>query len=1128
MVTSLVKELTPPMKLFKQLFLCLSIIGSILFASDAEASHFHSAEIFYECITTGPDAGKFKFFAILYRDCSGSSNVNAPQLTAVNVPNYTSIPMSLAAGYPQDATPTECGLTCADAVQDVSLEKYLYESPAVEILGTPPPSGYKFYWEPCCRIDANNLVNPLNLLTRYELTMYPYNGLETFPCYDTSPDFAEPPSSINCSGYELRYNPNAIDIDLDSLSYRLIDALPAEGAPPVQYETGFSGTQPFPGPNPTTFEPSTGQLIYDSDPGITGRYTVVMEVNSWRCGQLISSSIRDMTFGFAQCNEVNNIPQVAPPTWISPATGSGYSVTVEAGDPVSFTLEGVDNDIINGQPQTVYFTAEGAQFSSNYADPNTGDPALNPPFATLSNVTPPTSATGSVATEFFWQTDCDHVGVYDECGNLTNTYNFLFKFKDDYCPANGSNVVNVAITVLGEAVLESPQPHCASNDGSDNIILSWQTIVDNNNPPAFEEYVIFHSTSPNGPFNTEVGTVTDINTGTWTHNLANPNPPTISGPNFYIIRTRSGCDGQVLSAPLDTISSIYLTMTEDGTNATLNWTPVATPPFASSNGNGQGLYQVYREYPAGTWTLLNPPTTDLFYVDPIVWCNEQVNYRVELTDNLPCTSVSNVVGEVLSNNDDPAPQEIDSVTVQNELARISWLPNPQTSVVEYTIEIYNDASQIWTPLTTLAGYNNTDWINPASNAGVESELYRVKATNDCMVTGQPGAFQRTILATVVGDGCNRKTDVAWGPYINWPEGVKEYEIYCSENGNPEVKVGTVSDTIFTFEHTGLQAEADYCYRVVAVRDTPTRITSTSNDTCTYLYIPKPPDYGYQYNTTVQAGNTGVEDYFFSDSTAGYIGFEIQRGTEPDNLNFLWFIDYDLNTRYYDYVDAGAQPQNTSYYYSVIGVDSCENYSDTLNMTRTIHLEATANSDRTNTLEWNAFEGWSGGVSAYNIYRSYDGPFTLLKTVGSNQLIALDSIEEIIEGEGNFCYYIEAVEGVSLPVGTVNPVDFTGTTSRSNEDCARQHPNLFIPNAFMPEGVNNVFKPITIYVQTDSYLFQVYNRWGQRVFESNDPDQGWDGNSGSKENPQGAYVYFVSFVSSDGQTFTKRGTITLIR
>ena len=81
---------------------------------------------------------------------------------------------------------------------------------------------------------------------------------------------------------------------------------------------------------------------------------------------------------------------------------------------------------------------------------------------------------------------------------------------------------------------------------------------------------------------------------------------------------------------------------------------------------------------------------------------------------------------------------------------------------------------------------------------------------------------------------------------------------------------------------------------------------------------------------------------------------------------------------------------------------------------------------------------------------------------------------------------------------------------------------------MPEGVNNIFKPVTIYVQTESYLFQVYNRWGQRIFETNDPNQGWDGSYNGKEQVQGAYVYFISLVSSSGETFTKNGSVTLIR
>ena len=349
--------------------------------------------------------------------------------------------------------------------------------------------------------------------------------------------------------------------------------------------------------------------------------------------------------------------------------------------------------------------------------------------------------------------------------------------------------------------------------------------------------------------------------------------------------------------------------------------------------------------------------------------------------------------------------------------------------------------------------------------------------------------------------------------------------------NLQFGVGQTADSILTFTHTGLTEEANYCYCVRATQNAPTAFTSTSNEVCANIYVPKRPEYDYNYNTTVQPGNTGIEEYFFCDSTAGYTGFEIQRGADPNSMNTIWFEPFDLSTRYYEYTDPGAQPQFKSYYYSVIGVDSCDLPADTMNMSRTIYLEAEANSDRTNSLQWNAYEGWLGSVSAYNIYRSIDGPFQYLTTVLGGQLTYLDSIQEIIIGEGKFCYYIEAVEGFGTPVGPVvappEPILFE-ELSRSNEDCAKQHPNVFVPNAFMPEGVNNIFKPVTVYVEAATYLFQVYNRWGQKVFETTNPNDGWDGSSGGKANPQAAYVYYVQFISSDGQTYSKSGSVTLIR
>jgi gliding motility-associated-like protein len=1093
--------------------LLLALFAVMFHTPQAKAAHIIGGDIYWECLPSG----QFEFYLTLYRDCSVNTQLSAASqnLEIVNADADTLfILLPLTLQSQTDITPLGCGFTCADELPNISVEAFLFKSAPITLNITPGPGGLEVIYKRCCRNPVDNLLNAETEEIYYTATMYPFNGQGFNPCFDSSPQFAEQPTSILCSDFELQYNSNAIDTDLDSLSYEFAAALGNDGLP-IPYTAGYSANSPLPGTtlNPTydniTINPVTGQIIYDAPPGVQGRWNVAVAVTSWRCGQRISKTIREMSVTIIPCNGTNDIPSVSTPAWTAPVSGTGYDVTVQAGDLVNFSITGTD-DIA----QVLEFTAAGSQFGTNFTDDTGG--CLNPPCATLSN--PPSTGAGSISTIFNWETDCDHIAVQDACGNVSNTYNFIFTYRDDFCPTRAFNMVNVSVTVVGEPIIPSPQPHCASTAANGDITLSWEPVVDNNVPQSFLEYAIYHSTSPNGPFQ-EVGAVANIATDTYLHDSGNTvAAPSMVGPNYYEIRTRSGCDQ--VEAAIATISSIFLTVTDNMTTADLSWNAVSTPAFSSTDG----LYDVYRFEPGGAWTIIGT-TSDLFYSDPVIWCqSELITYRVELADNLPCTSVSNEASENLNNPATPDPQPIDSVTVINELARISWLPNAQLNVVEYTVEQSNMG--IWSPLFTAVGYNNTDWTNPSSNAANEVETYRVKATNNCLITGSAFSSHRTILASAEADGCDRFSNIQWTEYVNWPEGVREYEIYASLNGTPEIWIGTVADTVFEFRHENVQEEATYCYRVVAVRDTPTRITSTSNDTCVFIYVPKRPDYGYSYETTVIPGNTGVDQFFFVDSTAGYLGFEIQRGTDPADMGDIWFVPFDATTRYYDYTDAGARPKFNSYYYSVIGIDSCDLNADTLNMTRTILLEAEANSDRTNALTWNPYESWSGSIVAYNIHRAYNGVLAQIASVPPTQLTYTDSIEEIIKGDGNFCYYIEAIEGIGTAVGNSDPVRFE-QTSRSNDACALQQPNIFVPNAFVPGGVNNVFNPVTVYADMDNYLLQIYDRWGNRIFETTDPEVGWDGKVGGKLAKTGAYAYLLSVQSSRGNTFVKRGTITMI-
>ena len=59
-------------------------------------------------------------------------------------------------------------------------------------------------------------------------------------------------------------------------------------------------------------------------------------------------------------------------------------------------------------------------------------------------------------------------------------------------------------------------------------------------------------------------------------------------------------------------------------------------------------------------------------------------------------------------------------------------------------------------------------------------------------------------------------------------------------------------------------------------------------------------------------------------------------------------------------------------------------------------------------------------------------------------------------------------------------------------------------------------------------WKIYNRYGQLVFQSNTPYQGWDGTYNGVPQPMGVYAYTLEATFDDGTKTTKRGDITLIR
>ena len=90
-----------------------------------------------------------------------------------------------------------------------------------------------------------------------------------------------------------------------------------------------------------------------------------------------------------------------------------------------------------------------------------------------------------------------------------------------------------------------------------------------------------------------------------------------------------------------------------------------------------------------------------------------------------------------------------------------------------------------------------------------------------------------------------------------------------------------------------------------------------------------------------------------------------------------------------------------------------------------------------------------------------------------------------------------------------------------------HTDLFIPNSFTPNGDehNELFKVQGIHIK--DYYIQIYNRWGELMFESNNIKKSWDGIYNYALVPKGVYYYHIKVLGEDNREVELSGNINVI-
>ncbi|MEY4572586.1 MAG: hypothetical protein RLZ10_1829, partial [Bacteroidota bacterium] len=108
-------------------------------------------------------------------------------------------------------------------------------------------------------------------------------------------------------------------------------------------------------------------------------------------------------------------------------------------------------------------------------------------------------------------------------------------------------------------------------------------------------------------------------------------------------------------------------------------------------------------------------------------------------------------------------------------------------------------------------------------------------------------------------------------------------------------------------------------------------------------------------------------------------------------------------------------------------------------------------------------------------------------------------------------------------------EFNCTYTDSLQVLIFKEKDIIMPKAFTPngDGINDVIKPFLIGIQEFKFI-RIFNRWGNLVYQSKDPNQGWDGIYKSNKQSMETYTWIAEGIDIDGQVIKRGGNFILLR